>query len=125
LTALEERDAQGLLNALEGARFDRTNGRFDHEPGMRYATGSKGSEGALSDLFSAATLKKVEGSGSHSSDYYKARGKPGQTREAAANLNELLGDEYADQWELILNRIMPEMTAAWKNLLKSIAEGTK
>jgi len=120
LTALEEGDAQGLLEALEHA--DHTQSGWRRGPERR-ATFYKGSEGALSDLFSAATRKKVEGSGSHPASYYRDRGKAGQTREAVANLTELLGDEYADQWAVILGRTVPRMTAAWREHLQRIADG--
>lgn len=65
ITAIEERDAQGLMDALTGGR--KTKESFDAY--------NKGSTGNLSDLFGSATSNKVSGiskSGfGHPDSYYK------------------------------------------------------
>ena len=118
LNAIEERDGHGLLNALEMSDIG-PNGVWGLPPsGARSRAFHKGSEGCLSDLFSAATRLKIEGSGGHGAAYYRDRGKPGQVKEVVANLTCLFGDAFGDQWQVIIDRLMPRISQAWREHLQ-------
>lgn len=104
LTAMTERDAQGLLYALEGRP---PNGKvIDWSRALRGY--NKGVLGKLSDLFSAATLKRVEGHGCHSRQYYKDRPGFGQQVECWANITALAA-EGNPFWLKIIKRFTPRM----------------
>jgi hypothetical protein len=119
INAIVARDAQGLLNALEGTQIMMSGSWASREWDIALKTAYRGSDVHLSDLFSAATLKKIEGMGAHDLDYYQQNGKSFQMMEVVANITALLGDEFGDQWEIILRRMMPRMTKAWREHLET------
>lgn len=102
LSALKYRDAQGLLDTLE--------------VGGKAASCNKGIVGFLSDLFSAATNKKIEGCGSHSASYYKQNPSK-RNMECFANLTSLVG-EGNPFWTIVVERMCPNMTKAFYEALR-------
>lgn len=99
--ALEQRDAQGLLDALSGGR-----GEWTESP----AAFGKGCLGSLSDLIGSATRNKVGGYNSgfgHSNAYY-AKAEWCQNVKCYANLFWLYG-EGGLLWKSILHTLVPSM----------------
>lgn len=116
--AIRERDAQGLLNLLEmGSAPSVGDGPTFKD---RIETWHKGHVGNLSDLFSAATKKKVEGCGSHSAAYYRGYGGAGkQATECMANLTSMYGDGNPF-WAHVVERFTPRMSALFKDIANEL-----
>lgn len=99
--AMEQRDAQGLLDALSGGRGEWAESS---------AAFAKGCLGSLSDLIGSATRNKVGGYSSgfgHSNAYY-AKAAWRQNVECYANLFCLYG-EGGLFWKSILHTLVPSM----------------
>lgn len=122
LTAIKEGDAAGLLHALENADL-YPGGTWSPKASERSKAYYRGAVGELSDLFSAATRRKIEGCAGHSDQYYRDRGKPGQLKEVVANITALVGGPYGDQWEVILRRLLPATTGQWLQHLEDWGKG--
>ena len=89
LTAIVTSDPQGWLDALEGVRRGTSNGLDAQSRENRRSAYEHGGESHLSDLFAAATNRKVQGSGTHPASYFRHPGK--RQTESWANLTSLLG----------------------------------
>ncbi|MDR1890137.1 MAG: minor capsid protein [Zoogloeaceae bacterium] len=124
IVALEERDAQGLMDALTGGLSAKpisqqtgpTSWKLVYEKTKAF---EKGTLGALSDLFGSATRNKVGGTKSgwgHINAYY-ARAPHKAGTESFANLFCLHG-EGGLFWKQVLERMTPEMNRAFLELLK-------
>lgn len=112
LQAWKRGDALGLIDAIEQVE----RGEFGQ---MVAAKGTraynKGLSGMISDLFSAATFKRVEGAGSHTMSYYKQRVGWGRQAECWANLCSVAGSGLVG--EKLLERFTPSMLETLKGAL--------
>lgn len=112
ITAIEQRDAQGLMDALTG-------GMGPQNMAERRATYDKGAVGNLSDLFGSATSNKVSGASKsgfgHPDAYYK-HSHAGPT-ECFANLTCFYGDA-SPVWSQIIEAMTPRMAQLFKEIMK-------
>ena len=69
----------------------------------------------ISDLFSAATYKRVEGAGGHTLSYYKQRAGWGRQAECWANICSIAGSGSIG--ERLLERFAPGMLEVLKEAL--------
>lgn len=112
LRAWKRGDAQGLLDSIEQVQRGSA-GQVVGSKGVR--SYNKGVPGMISDLFSAATYKRVEGSGSHSLSYYKQRAGWGRQAECWANICSIAGSgPFGEQ---LLKRFSPAMLEVLKGAL--------
>jgi hypothetical protein len=112
LLAWKRGDAQGLLDALEQVERGEVGQAISGQGTRAY---NKGVPGIVSDLFSAATNKRVEGCGSHSSGYYRKRASWGRQAECWANLCSVVGSGPVG--ESLLERFTPAMLEVLKGAL--------
>jgi len=112
ITAVEQRDAQGLIDALTG-------GMGPENTVERLATFDKGTVGNLSDLFGSATSNKVSGASKsgfgHSDAYYKNTWA--SQAESFANLASFYGDA-SPVWGQIIEAMTPRMAQLFKEIMK-------
>lgn len=113
ITAIEQRDAQGLMDALTG-------GMGPQHMAERIATFNRGSLGNLSDLFGSATSNQVSGRNKsgfgHEDIYYKKHPIAGQA-ECFANLTCFYGDA-SPVWGQIIEAMTPRMAQLFKEIMK-------
>jgi hypothetical protein len=114
ITAVEQRDAQGLMDALTGKMW---LGIPTNEVKETY---KKGTLGCLSDLFGSATKNKVSGfekSGHGHPDAYYKQSPVAANTECFANLTCFYGDE-SPVWGQIIDAMTPRMAQIFKEILK-------
>jgi hypothetical protein len=112
LQAWKRTDAQGLMDAIEQVQ----RGSLGQEiSGKGIRAYNKGLPGMVSDLFSAATYKRVEGAGAHKMSYYKQRAGWGRQAECWANICSIAGS--GSFGERLLERFSPDMFAVLKGAL--------
>ena len=113
ITANEQRDAQGLMDAMTGGCRTAEGARESSK------TYNKGSIGNLSDLFGSATKNKVSGfskSGyGHSDSYYKYRGA--SETECFANMTGFYGDANPP-WRQMIDTMTPHMAHLFKEIIQ-------
>jgi hypothetical protein len=112
--AVKYQDAQGFLNLLEGQERSR---RLDFAK-IRESY-SQGLLGHLSDLFAAATNKKVEGCGSHSAAYFRRKGN--RQTECWANFTALYSDGNPF-WAFVAKQFAPQMADIYKDATRGMSD---
>lgn len=113
ITAIEQRDAQGLMDALTGGMEPKSMIE-------RRETYEKGALGNLSDLFGSATNNKVSGhskSGFGHEDTYYKRNPIAAQAECFANLTCFYGDA-SPVWGQIIEAMTPRMAQLFKEIMK-------
>ncbi|MDR2508289.1 MAG: hypothetical protein LBD67_09940 [Candidatus Accumulibacter sp.] len=111
VVAIENRDAQSMMDALMGKIENRKE---------RVENFNKGQLVNLSDLFGSVTSNKVAGwnkSGAGHSDSYYRRGRFMRGLETFADLFDIHGGNDLF-WRDIVERLMPETSRAFWELLK-------
>ena len=116
LHAWAQRDAQTLLDALEGVTRHPAGGVDDRSRRHRRAAYGIGSNAVLSGLFDAATDKRVTGAAGHPRDYYDA--DPGGVRQAEAFASLVSVAGSGEIGRQLLERFAPEMYRSLRERLE-------
>lgn len=106
IEAMRLKDAQGFLDAIELVTRGDDGSVLDEGRKKAWELGFAN----ISDLFDAATLKRITGSGGHSLVYYKGFGA--RQTECFANIFDLISDDFGRK---IAETFVP-------NMLKSMQE---
>lgn len=114
LTAWKRKDAQGLLDALDGARRNPDGSIVRETIANLTQSYWHGSASHVSDLFSAATNKRVEGSGSHTASYYR-RNPHFRQAESWANITDLAAT--GDIGQRLLQDFAPGMYRVYRDIV--------
>lgn len=113
ITAIEQRDAQGLMDALTGGVTTYDGAKEAQK------TYEKGTVGNLSDLFGSATSNKVSGRSKsgfgHEDTYYKDL--LAGPAECFANLTCFYGDT-SPVWGQIIEAMTPRMAQLFKEIMR-------
>ena len=115
LVAWRRGDAQELLDALERVERDDWGDPTPPSHVARNAAYRIGTEPLLSDLFDAATNKRISGSGSHAAEYYKSY-KGFRQMETWANLTSVEGSGRFGA--RILTRFVPKAYKVFREALE-------
>lgn len=112
IESLRLRDGKTFLDAIELVERGKDGKIVSEKIDLTYDTGLAD----YSDLFSAATMKRVEGHFSHSADYYKARPEKGRQSESFANLFEIISSHKFGM--IAAEHFTPKMLKSMKKVLK-------
>ena len=117
LHAWMHRDAQEMLDALEGVTRNPRGALDAASRTHRQVAADIGSNAVLSSLFDAMTNKRITGSAGHRQGYYDAPPGDGRPAEAFADLMSLAGSGGVGRQ--ILERFAPEMYRVFRERLET------